>query len=279
VRRTLWLLAASGLGAAILFVACSPITALNLAISRDGYRIEKNIAYGTDPRQKLDLYIPNGLKTPAPVLLFFYGGSWENGTKDYYLALGEAFAAKGIVVAIADYRVYPQVKYPAFIEDGASALGFVHSHVAHYGGDPKRVFVSGHSAGAYIAIMLAVNPAYHSFDKMRAAIGISGPYDFLPLTDPDLITIFGGDRREDTQPIQYVDGKRPPMLLVTGADDTTVSPGNTARMAAKLRGFGSDVETRTYPHTGHIGIILSLAPGMRWSTPLREDIVSFIAAH
>jgi acetyl esterase/lipase len=279
MRRALWLAAAAGLGVAALFVACAPIAALNLVISRNGYRIEKNLAYGADPRQKLDLYIPDGLKTTAPVLLFFYGGSWQNGNKDYYLALGEAFATKGIVVAVADYRVYPQVKYPAFIEDSASALDFVHGHVARYGGDPKRIFVSGHSAGAYIAIMLAVNPAYHSFDKMRGAIGISGPYDFLPLTDPDLIALFGGNRRTETQPIQYVDGKRPPMLLVTGTDDTTVRQGNTERMATKLRGFGNEVETRAYPGVGHIGIILSLAPGLRSRTTLREDVLNFIAAH
>jgi acetyl esterase/lipase len=279
MARTLWLAAAAGLGVAALAVACAPITFLNLAISRDGYRIEKNLAYGADPRQKLDLYIPDGLKAPAPVLLFFYGGSWQTGTKDYYLALGEAFATRGVVVAVADYRVYPQVKYPAFVEDGAAALDFVHGNVARYGGDPKRIFVSGHSAGAYIAVMLAANPAYRSFDKMRGAVGIAGPYDFLPLTDPKLIALFGGNRRVETQPITYIDGKRPAMLLVTGSDDTTVKPGNTERMAAKLRGFGSEVETRTYPGTGHLGIILSLAPGLRARTTLRQDVLDFIAAH
>lgn len=257
---------------------------LNLLISRSGYSVAENLAYGSNPRQTLDVYTPDHLTAKAPVILFFYGGSWQNGRKEDYLAFGESFATKGIVVAIADYRVYPEVRYPDFVKDGAATLAYVHAHIAEYGGDPDRIFVAGHSAGGYIAVMLASNPKYledagAKLSWVRGAIGIAGPYDFLPLIDPTLITIFGGAHREDTQPIAYVDGKRPPMLLVAGTDDKTVDPGNATRMAAKLQSFGSPVEVKMYPGISHVGIILSLAPTLRGNTTLRQDIIDFVNSH
>lgn len=267
-----------------LLSACSPITLLNLAIPRAGYHVERDLAYGGDPRQKLDLYIPDHLAGKAPVILFFYGGSWQSGSKKDYLAFGQAFASKGIIVAVADYRLYPQVRYPAFVEDGARAFAFVHDHARQYGGDPRRIFVTGHSAGAYIAAMLAVDETYlrgAGADPgwIAGVIGIAGPYDFLPLTDKDLITIFGGADRIDTQPVHYIDGKRPPMFLAAGTDDTVVDPRNTIRLADRLRTFSSPVEEKFYPHVGHVGIILSLLPGLRGMTPLRADMLAFVGRH
>jgi len=257
---------------------------LNLLISRAGYSVTEDLAYGSSARQKLDVYTPDHLTAKAPVILFFYGGSWQNGRKEDYLAFGESFATKGIVVAVADYRVYPEVRYPDFLEDGAAALAYVHAHIAEYGGDPDRIFVAGHSAGGYIAVMLASDPKYledagGKLSWVRGAIGIAGPYDFLPLKDPALVTIFGGADRTDTQPITYIDGKRPPMLLAAGEDDKTVDPGNATRMAAKLQSFDSPVEVRIYPGTSHVGIILSLAPTLRGNTTLRQDVIDFVNAN
>lgn len=265
-------------------LSCSSVsTMLNLFVPTSGYTIKADLAYGDDPRQRLDLYVPDGLKSPAPVMLFFYGGAWQSGTKDLYRALGQTFASAGIVVAVADYRLYPQVKYPEFVRDGAMALRFVHDHAGEYGGDPARVFVAGHSAGAYIAVMLASDPQYTALvggnlHWIRGAIGIAGPYDFLPLRDKNLIAIFGGANRADTQPISYIDGKRPPMLLVTGSDDSTVYPANTRHMAERLKRFGNEPEVRVYESVSHIGIILSLAPSIGPHTSLREDMLRFIAA-
>jgi acetyl esterase/lipase len=262
-----------------LLTACVPI--LNLAVPRAGYSIKPDVAYGADPRQKLDIYIPDGLTKPAPVILFFYGGSWSSGSKDLYRAFGQAFASKGIVTIVADYRIYPQVKYPAFVQDGAAALRFVHDTIAKSGGDPDRIFLAGHSAGAYIAVMLDsdlhylkdahANPAW-----IRGVIGIAGPYDFLPLHDPELIDIFGGANVRATQPIDYIDGKRAPMLLAHGLDDDTVGIGNSRRLAKKLKSFDSPYEEIEYPGIGHIGILLSLAPGLRGNTTLRDDMVKFV---
>jgi acetyl esterase/lipase len=264
--------------------ACSPVTALNLLVPRGGYDVHRGIPYGSDPRQKLDVYVPQGLKAPAPVLLFFYGGSWSTGSRDMYLALGQAFASQGIVTVIADYRLYPQVKYPAFVQDAAGALAWVHAHMSAQGGDPGRVFVGGHSAGAYNAVMLASEPKFIEaaggrLDWIRGVIGIAGPYDFLPLTEPQYIDIFHGAHNEDAMPINHVDGKRPPMLLVAGDADATVGPGNSDRMAARLRQFSDQAQVIKYPDVGHIGIILSLAPGFRGRTTLRQDMLDFIHSH
>jgi len=263
--------------------ACTSLSVslLNLGVPRSGYHVVHDCPYGTDPRQKLDIYVPEGLTAKAPVILFFYGGSWQSGSKDFYLAFGQAFASAGIVVAIADYRLYPEVRYPEFVRDGATAFAYVQSHVAQYGGDPERIFVAGHSAGAYMAVMLAADPEWlraARTDPARVAgvIGISGPYNFLPLRDENLIAIFGGRDRSETQPIAHIDGKRPPMLLATGTADTTVRPHNTADLAAKLESFGSPVEVATYPCVGHIGTILSLAPGFRGKTTLRQDMIDFV---
>jgi len=266
---------------ATLLSACSPFTAVNLLIPRSGYDVRGGIAFGNDPRQRLDIYVPHGLKSPAPVLLFFYGGNWEAGKRENYLAFGQAFASQGIVTVIADYRLYPQVKYPAFVEDGAEALAYVHAHIANYGGDPTKVFVAGHSAGAYNAIMLGSDPQYLNmvdgdFSWIRGVIGIAGPYDFLPLTASDLIDIFHGPHNTEAMPINHIDGPRPPMLLATGTDDSTVGPGNSDRMGAKLKSFGNIAQVIHYPGVGHIGIILSLVPGFRDRTTLRQDIIKFI---
>jgi acetyl esterase/lipase len=267
-----------------MLAACSPVSLLNLTVSRAGYHIVRDLAYGPDPRQRLDLYLPDHPAAGAPLILFFYGGSWQSGSKRDYLAFGQAFASKGIAVAIADYRVYPQVRYPVFLEDGARAFAYLHTHAAEHGINQQRIFLAGHSAGAYIAVMLAADQAYlrrggASPQWIRGVIGIAGPYDFLPLQDKTLIAIFGGADRADTQPITYIDGKRPPMLLAAGTDDTVVGPSNTSRLAARLRSFGSPVEEKFYPGIGHIGIILSLAPGLRGMTTLRGDMIRFVENH
>ena len=252
----------------------------NLAIPKSGYSFIRDIAYGSKPRARLDLYIPDRLAAPAPVLLFFYGGSWQSGSKNFYRFLGQAFASVGIIVAVADYRLYPEVKYPAFVEDGAAAFHFVHDEIARHGGDPTRIFVSGHSAGAFIAAMLACNPAF-GVDRtwMRGVIGIAGAYDFLPLYDPVLIDIFGGDRVMATQPIKYARNPSPPMLLAHGTKDRTAGAGNSRRMAKRLREAGNEVELIEYPGVTHLGVMRALAPGFRTRTPLRADMLGFIARH
>jgi acetyl esterase/lipase len=262
----------------------SPFTIINLLVSRAGYRIHRGVAFGTEPRQKLDIYVPSGLKAPAAVVLFFYGGGWQSGARADYLAFGQAFASAGLVTVVADYRLYPQVKYPGFVEDAARALAFVHAHAAQYGGDPGRIFLAGHSAGAYNAVMLASEPKFlanedGSLDWIRGVIGIAGPYNFLPMSDPIYVDMFHGTNNTDSMPVHHVDGPRPPMLLISGSDDDTVRPCNTNDMSERLKSFGSDVKVIIYKGVGHVGVILSLVRGFRGIAPLRQDMLDFIHAH
>jgi acetyl esterase/lipase len=146
------------------------------------------------------------------------------------------------------------------------------------------IFVSGHSAGAYNAVMAASEPKFlesHGgrLDWIAGVIGMAGPYNFLPMSDPVYVDMFHGTNNTDCMPVYHVDGKRPPMLLVTGSDDHTVSESNTRDMTAKLKRVGSEVTAIHYRGIGHIGVILSLVPGFRRITSLRQDMIDFIRSH
>lgn len=264
----------------MLLAGCGSADLVNRLAPRDDFRLVADLAYGANPRQKLDLYLPvPAAPGPAPVVVFFYGGNWQEGKKEQYLFLGEALAARGFIVVIADYRLYPEVRYPAFIEDGAAAVRWTLAHVAEYGGDPARVSVMGHSAGAYIALMLALDREWLGEDRARiaAAVGLAGPYDFLPLTDPAFKIMFStAPDLRDTQPITYADGSAPPVLLVTGRLDMIVSPGNTMRLAARIRAKGGTVETDYFSLLGHITLIGAFAEPLRRVTGVLGDVTRFL---
>lgn len=261
----------------------SPAVLLNITAPRWGYRIERAIPYGPEPRHRMDLYLPKRMSESAPAVLFFYGGAFISGHRCEYRFVGQALASQGIIVGIADYGLFPDHRFPDFVEDGAKAAVFLHKNLPDYGGDPQRLFTAGHSAGAYIAVMLASNPEYlkgagSDISCLAGAIGIAGPYDFLPITNPTRIEIFGGADRVETQPIHFIDGKRPPMLLLTGDCDVNILPRNTESMAARLREHGSNVEAIVYPGIEHFRIILGLAPLFRRMIPIRADIIRFVSA-
>jgi acetyl esterase/lipase len=174
------------------------------------------------------------------MLVFFYGGSWQGGSRDLYPFLGTSLAAQGIITVVPDYSIFPPARFPTFVEDGARAVRFAHDNAVHWGGDPARLVVMGHSAGVYIAAMLAFDPQWlrqvglNSQTDLAGFIGLAGPYDFLPIESRTLRTIFGGTNRAETQPISFVTGKEAPSLLITARRDRRVSPGNSRRMAAKI---------------------------------------------
>lgn len=265
----------------IAISGCSLADLLNGSIPRSGYHIHRDIAYGSLPRQKLDLYVPKQKAANAPVVVFFYGGSWQFGSKKDYRFLGQALTNQGFLVAVADYRLYPDVRYPAFIHDAAQATTFIHGQIAQYGGDPHKLFVAGHSAGAYLAMMVGADPAYMQGaggqrDWIRGVIGIAGPYDFRPITDATLKKIFRPGPEKAVMPLTRITAKMPPVMLATGATDDTVDPRNSHRVKARLESLQSPVEEYIYPDTGHIGIVLSIAHGFRERTTLLADMTAFI---
>lgn len=263
--------------------SCKPVDILNLTISRKGYSVFYNIAYSTHPRQKLDIYVPDKLNSPSSTIVYFYGGSWQFGDKDMYRFLGQALASKGFITVIVNYRLYPEVYFPTFIEDGAKAIRWVHMNIPQYGGDSNHVFLAGHSAGAHIAALLITDKHYLEAQGgnqswIKGMIGIAGPYDFLPFTDPKVKALFSKVSDEKTQPINYIEKGLPSFLLVTGDKDNDVFPQNTINFATKLHRFKVPVTEIIYPKIGHIGIILALASGFRYKAPLLDDISQFINA-
>jgi acetyl esterase/lipase len=268
-------------GAVVYF---SPTLLLNAVTSRKGYTVRRDIAYGDLPRQKLDLYLPDKGADSAPLIVFFYGSAWRDGEKGIYRFVAQPFASRGFMVAVPDHRLYPEVTYPGFVEDGAAAVAYLWRTLRLPDGSPRRLILIGHSSGAHIAALLTLDERYLAkaglpSGAIERTVGISGPYDFLPLKTPQTKAIFPEALREASQPIRYVDGTEAPMLLLTGDSDTTVGPGNTTRLAAKIREKGGVVTVALYPGVGHIGAIAALAEALPFAKPpVRDDILAFIAA-
>jgi acetyl esterase/lipase len=267
-----------------LLSACSPAGLLNAITPTDSYTKTRAIAYGNDPRQQLDIYTPTARKPgPTPVVLFFYGGSWNSGERKNYRFVGEALASQGYVAVIADYRLYPQVRYPDFLQDGAYAFAWVRQHIAEYGGDPDHLFLMGHSAGAYNAAMLALDPrllaAVHlDASAIRGWIGLAGPYDFLPIVNPDVRPVFFyPNSPPDSQPINHVSANTPPALLMAARDDDLVNPQrNTGGLAKRLRAVGVPVSEHYYENVSHISLVAALSRPLRYKAPALQEIARFI---
>lgn len=262
-------------------VGCSGQELINALTPTWGYQRYTDIAYGPLPRQKLDVDVPENAKN-APVVVFFYGGRWSNGDKGGYKFVAEALTSRGYVVVIPDYRLYPNVTFPAFVKDAAKAVAWTHAHIDEYGGDPGKIFVMGHSAGAHIAAMLATNAKYlravgGSVDWLVGMIGLAGPYEFLPITADDLQEIFGPKSQwPASQPVNFVTGNEPPMLLLHGGADKTVSPKDSKLLARLVREAGGKAKVIIYEGVGHIQLIAQLAAPLRWMGSQLDDIAAFI---
>jgi len=275
----------SATGLLLILGACSPLTVLNAAIPKDGYVAHDGIAYGPETRQKLDVYTPVDGARPASVVVFLYGGSWKRGDRANYRFIAEALTSRGHVTVIPDYRVYPDVRFPAFVEDSAAAVGWVREHIDAFGGDPDRIFLMGHSAGAHIAALLTLDERYLTEvdvpdTAVRGMIGLAGPYAFDPLqyrsTRPVFIDLPDPDM---ARPITFVDGQKLPFLLLHGEDDTTVYPANSEELASQIRAAGGSARNLQYADLGHIGIVLALAKPFRGRAPILKDASDFIDSH
>ena len=267
-------------------MAVSILSVINFLMPKDraSRRLARDIPYGSAPRQKLDLYAPRKATGPLPVVFFIYGGSWMDGSRQPYEFAGRALAAQGFLTVVADYRLVPEVEYPGFLEDGALAMTWVVEHIAEYSGDPTRIALMGHSAGAYNASMLALDPRYLAargmLDRVRCVVALSGPYDFFPFDGQISLRTFGAVREpRTTQPINHIAPKIPPMLLVTGDKDTLVLPRNTVAMAERLRKAGVEVEEIHYPKLAHVGPLMALAMPVRAIAPVLADATRFLRRH
>ncbi len=274
------------LASAVGLSACSPLVTLNdWMVPQDGYVRHRGIAYGEGPRHELDIYVPDRAAAAggnAPVVVFFYGGAWSGGKRDYYPFIGEALARQGYVVVVPDYRVYPEVRFPEFVEDGAAALRWVEDNIAGYGGQSDAIVLMGHSAGAHIAAMLIMDNRYlegSGVDRrnIRGFVGLAGPYAFDPARFRTTRSIFA-DAGVPTMPIGLVNGDEPPMLLLHGGQDGTVYPENSQALAGRVWATGGQAKLVEYPEKGHIDIVLAMASPFRDDGGPYAEIGRFLAA-
>jgi acetyl esterase/lipase len=258
---------------------------LNATSGDAGLEVRRDVPFDPAHRLAMDVYAPVDARH-LPTVVFFYGGSWQDGKRQWYRWMGETLARQGLVVAIPDYRKYPQVRLDGFMTDAAHAVAWMHAHAADYGGDRDVMFLMGHSAGAHIAALLATDPRRLAAVGLRPRelagfIGLAGPYDFLPLTDPSFIGMFGStpSAQASSQPVNFVDGDEPPMLLLQGTDDHYVQSKNALSLARRMREQHEPVEVRLIPGMGHIRLLLSFSPPLQHSASVMHDVLAFIHAH
>lgn len=277
-------LALSAMLQTLLLSACQAglFHALNATSGDSGLSVHPDIVFDPELHLALDIYAPRGAHD-LPVVVFFYGGSWQDGERQWYRWMGETLARHGLVVVIPDYRKYPQVRMAGFMSDASHAVAWVHAHATDYGGDPRALFLMGHSAGAHMAALLATDGRWLEHvglrpDRLAGFIGLAGPYDFLPLTEPAYIGMFGASPQAQarSQPVNFVDGDEPPMLLLQGMADHYVAPKNACALASRMRAQGEPVEVRLYPGMGHIRLLLSFSYPLRNSSTALEDTLRFI---
>ena len=257
--------------------------AVNVPAAFGSYKRHANIAYGPHPQQRLDVYVPqSAAPEPRPVVVFWHGGHWRFGDKMDYRFVGAALAESGYVAVVANYRHYPHVKMPGFLSDAAQAALWAAAHSKEYGGDPERLYLMGHSAGAHLAALVTLDPRYfaaagQSAPHIAGVIGLSGPYDFLPLLEPDVQDMFGPPPLyPESQPINFVRADAPPMLLVHGLMDGTVLPKNSRNFAAALRTLGVPATLKLYPKASHADTVAALTALLRRRAPTLADIRAFV---
>ena len=270
----------------VALAACAPVRFLNgVASAGQGFNSTEDVVYGPLARQALDLYTPATPAPPAgwPIVVFFYGGSWNTGERADYRFVGAALAARGVLTLVADYRHYPEVRYPEFLRDSALALAWGLTEAPRLGGDPKRVFVMGHSAGGYNAAMLALDPRWlaatgHAPSELAGWIGLASPYDFFPTDNPQAQPVFfHPNYPERAQPIEFGAARGTRAFLGAPVDDKVVSPTrSTQALATKLEAAGTPVTLKRYERASHTTLIGAFGAPLRWIAPVLDDVVEFI---
>ncbi|NBW00519.1 MAG: alpha/beta hydrolase [Betaproteobacteria bacterium] len=270
----------------LLLSGCSSLDVLN-AVSKSPQVASVTLSYGPSTRQRVEFYPASKTAsgTVVPVIVFFYGGAWESGSRLDYRFIARTFNDLGYLVAIPDYRLTPEVTYPGFVEDSAAALRLIIEEAARFGGDTQRIVLSGHSAGAYNAISLATDPRWLTEAerrRIRGVIGLSSPVNFLPIQMPAAQRAFNWPNTpRDSQPIEHVSAASPPMLLLSAKRDPLVDPQiNSATLAERLRAAGVYVKMEVYEGpfglVSHSSLVASLSDRLSFLAPTIEHSKMFI---
>lgn len=263
-----------------MVTGCSPLKVINAIVPEGDVIVDADHAYGSNLRQKLDIYRPAKSEAAMPTVVFFYGGSWKRGNRADYAFVGQALANQGFVVAVADYRTYPEVKFPTFVNDAAEAVSWVSKNIERFGGQASDIHLIGHSAGAHIASFLALDENYlrrAGSDRhiLGSWVGLAGPYAFYPSEVRSVRDIFANTPEDQARPVTFADAGTPPALLLHGADDTTVYPKNSTQLAKALRDVGVKAHAYMYDGVGHAPLVLSLSPPFKGIASILDDVTAF----
>lgn len=269
---------------AMLLSGCAGLTAVNL-ITPTAHVIAQDVGFSSDPNLRLDVYGPDDAATVGqrtrPIVIFLYGGGWKSGSREQYAFVASGLTSEGYLTVVPDMRKYPEVTFPDFANDAAAAVRWTVENGPRYGGDPQRIFLLGHSSGAHVAALLNYDQSYLSeLSTWRVCgfIGLSGPYDFLPLVSPTLQAIFPESLRAASQPVNFVDGDDPPALLLHGLKDKTVKPRNSAALAEQVRQVGGEAEMLVYDDESHAQLVLALSSTLDHLAPVLDDVSEFVNA-
>lgn len=243
---------------------------------------EKDIAYGSKPWQILNIY-PQSDEKEVPVVIFIYGGGWHKGSKEQHHFVADALVRKGYLVVIPDYIKYPEGTFPSFVKDSALAIAWVRNNIADYGGDPNKVVLAGHSAGAHIGALLVTDKHYLAdmgvgIKDIKAFVGLAGPYNFTP-QEPQYIKTFGRENFNVIKVNQFVDGSEPPIKLIHSMGDNTVGRFNFDTFYNQLKAHGVPVETKLYNDIGHVMTVLKVHPWFADEIDVGEEMDMFFKRH
>ncbi|WP_409431943.1 alpha/beta hydrolase [Litorimonas sp. RW-G-Af-16] len=276
-RKKLALTLGGAMGLIFAVAACAPVTLLNTITPSSSFSKAKDVSYGPLERQKLDLYKADTPKPDAPMLVFVHGGSWQEGSKDIYKFLADGFTKDGYDIAVPNYRLYPQTKYPGMIEDTAKAIAY-----AAVQNPDRPIVVIGHSAGAYNALMAIMDPRFMAAEnlatceRVAGVISLAAPTGAYELKDPPYPTIFPGRFQGEDAPLAHADQPLPAMFLINGADDTTVGRKNAEMLAEKIEASGGNAKLKIYDGMNHTEAVQFLSRHFDGDSSLKSDIASFI---
>jgi acetyl esterase/lipase len=257
-------------------VACAPVTVLNTITPSSSFVKASNISYGPLERQSLDIYRAENPRANAPVLLFIHGGSWEDGSKNIYKFLAEGFTSEGFDVVVPNYRLYPEAVYPQMIEDTALSVAFTAKQF-----DGRPLVIMGHSAGAYNVLMTGLDKNYLAqaggdlCQSVAGIVSLSGPTGIIPLSEEPFITIFPDRFTKEDAPLNNVTDISPPIFFGHGAEDKTVYPQNSERLAETIKARGGVANVEIYLDMDHTDAVRVLSRHFDGGSSLKDDIIKF----